>query len=166
MIGALDAFTHQTPQPIFPSFFGGAEFARALKSWRTSKEFSQRDAAEFLGISKRTLENWEQERATPRGYAVSMFQKVNVPILGIIENMSHFLCPSDGQVYHIFGKGGGEHEAKRLGVPLLGQIPIEMSVREAGDEGHPIALEDTAKSASSKVFHDIAAKLRAAVPMG
>ena len=97
--------------------------------------------------------------------AVSMFQKVNVPILGIIENMSHFLCPSDGQVYHIFGKGGGEHEAKRLGVPLLGQIPIEMSVREAGDEGHPIALEDPTKSASSKVFHDIAAKLRAAVPV-
>jgi len=96
--------------------------------------------------------------------AVSMFQKVNVPILGIIENMSFFLCPSDGQIYHIFGKGGGEHEAKRLGVPLLGQIPIEMSVRECGDEGHPIALEDAAKSASSKAFHDIAAQLLSAVP--
>ncbi len=96
--------------------------------------------------------------------AVSMFQKVNVPILGIIENMSFFRCPSDGQVYHIFGKGGGEHEARRLGVPLLGQIPIEMKVREAGDEGHPISLEDPDKSASSNAFHDIAAKLRAAVP--
>jgi ATP-binding protein involved in chromosome partitioning len=52
--------------------------------------------------------------------AVGMFQKVNVPILGIIENMSYFLCPSDGKVYHIFGQGGGEHEAKRLGVPLAG----------------------------------------------
>lgn len=92
--------------------------------------------------------------------AVGMFQKVNVPILGIIENMSHFVCPGDGQVYHIFGKGGGEHEAKRLGVPLLGQIPIEMNVRESGDEGHPIALEDPAKSAASKAFHDIAAKLK------
>lgn len=92
--------------------------------------------------------------------AVGMFQKVNVPILGIVENMSYFLCPSDGQIYHIFGKGGGEHEAKRLGVPLLGQIPIEMSVRECGDEGHPVALEDPAKSASSKAFHDIAAKLK------
>jgi len=98
--------------------------------------------------------------------AVSMFQKVNVPILGIIENMSYFLCPSDGQSYAIFGKGGGEHEAKRLGVPLLGQIPIEMAVRESGDEGHPIALEDTGKSVSSKVFHEIAAKLTAAVPVG
>lgn len=92
--------------------------------------------------------------------AVGMFQKVNVPILGIIENMSYFLCPSDGQVYHIFGKGGGEHEAKRLGVPLLGQIPIEMQVRECGDQGHPIALEDPAKSASSKAFRDIAAQLK------
>lgn len=92
--------------------------------------------------------------------AVGMFQKVNVPIMGIIENMSYFLCPSDGQVYHIFGKGGGEHEAKRLGVPLLGQIPIEMHVRECGDEGHPIALEDPAKSASSKAFREIAAKVK------
>lgn len=91
--------------------------------------------------------------------AVSMFQKVNVPILGIIENMSHFLCPGDGKVYHIFGKGGGEHEAKRLGVPLLGQIPIEMDVRECGDEGHPVALQDPARSAASKAFREIAVKL-------
>jgi ATP-binding protein involved in chromosome partitioning len=96
--------------------------------------------------------------------AVSMFQKVNVPILGIIENMSYFLCPSDGQIYHIFGKGGGDHEAKRLGVPLLGQIPIEMSVRESGDAGHPIVLEETANSLASQTFHDIAAKIIASVP--
>ena len=92
--------------------------------------------------------------------AVSMFQKVNVPILGIVENMSYFLCPGDGKEYHIFGKGGGEHEAKRLGVPLLGQIPIEMPVRECGDQGHPIALDEPGSSVASKVFHEIAAKLR------
>ncbi len=92
--------------------------------------------------------------------ACSMFQKVNVPILGIIENMSYFLCPSDGQKYHLFGQGGGEHEAKRLNVPLLGQVPIEMNVREAGDEGHPIALEDTSRSTASQVFHSIAAQLK------
>ncbi|MBE7498111.1 MAG: Mrp/NBP35 family ATP-binding protein [Verrucomicrobiaceae bacterium] len=92
--------------------------------------------------------------------AVSMFQKVNVPILGIIENMSYFLCPSDGKEYHIFGKGGGEHEARRLGVPLLGQIPIEMPVRERADQGHPIALDPPEKSTASRIFHDIAAKLR------
>ncbi len=88
--------------------------------------------------------------------AVSMFQKVNVPILGIIENMSFFVCPNDGNVYHIFGKNGGEHEAKRLGVPLLGQIPIELEVREGGDEGRPVALKSVDDSASSRAFHEIA----------
>jgi ATP-binding protein involved in chromosome partitioning len=88
--------------------------------------------------------------------AVGMFGKVNVPILGIVENMSHFVCPSDGQVYHIFGKGGGEREAERLGVPMLGQIPIEIAVREAGDAGLPIAMEDPATSASSAAFASVA----------
>ncbi|MDB6137733.1 MAG: Cobyrinic acid ac-diamide synthase [Verrucomicrobiaceae bacterium] len=95
--------------------------------------------------------------------AVAMFGKVNVPILGIIENMSYFKCPSDGIEYFLFGKGGGEREAIRLGVPLLGQVPIEISVREAGDEGRPIALEAPEKSASSKAFHDIAAEVLKAV---
>ena len=91
--------------------------------------------------------------------AVAMFQKVNVPILGIIENMSYFVCPNDGNVYHIFGKSGGEHEAKRLGVPLLGQIPIEMDVREGGDDGQPIALKSVDESSASKAFHDIATSI-------
>lgn len=91
--------------------------------------------------------------------AVSMFSKLNVPILGIIENMSYFLCPSDGVSYHIFGKGGGEHEARRLNVPLLAQIPIEMSVRESGDEGHPVALNDPTKSAASQAFHHLAGQI-------
>lgn len=95
--------------------------------------------------------------------AASMFAKVNVPILGIVENMSYFLCPSDGVAYHIFGKGGGEREAQRLGVPLLAQIPIEMKVREAGDEGHPVALDPIGSSAASKAFHDLAKAVIGAV---
>jgi ATP-binding protein involved in chromosome partitioning len=97
--------------------------------------------------------------------ASSMFAKVNVPVLGIVENMSFFLCPGDGKAYHIFGKGGGEREAQRLNVPLLAQIPIEMTVREAGDEGHPIALEAPEKSAASKAFHDLAAAVSKLVPV-
>lgn len=88
--------------------------------------------------------------------AVGMFGKVNVPILGIIENMSHFVCPSDGKVYHIFGEGGGEREAQRLGVPLLGKVPIEMAVREAGDQGKPVALQDPATSPGSAAFKQLA----------
>lgn len=93
--------------------------------------------------------------------AVSMFRKVNVPILGLVENMSHFVCPNDGNVYHIFGKGGGEREAKRIGVPLLGHIPLEIRVRESGDEGRPVALEDPATQPSSEVFHRVAEQVAA-----
>ncbi len=88
--------------------------------------------------------------------AVAMFGKVNVRILGLIENMSYFVCPEDGNVYHIFGKGGGEREAKKLGVPLLAQVPLEIPVRESGDEGKPIALEDGSKSAASAAFNEAA----------
>jgi ATP-binding protein involved in chromosome partitioning len=91
--------------------------------------------------------------------AVAMFAKVNVPILGMIENMSYFLCPSDGVKYHLFGEGGGRREAERLGVPLLGEVPLEMPVRESGDAGQPIALTPPHVSASSAVYHQIAQQL-------
>jgi len=73
--------------------------------------------------------------------AATMFEKVNVPVLGLIENMSYFLSPGDGKRYDIFGSGGGEREAKRLRVPLLGQIPIDIATREAADRGMPITAE-------------------------
>jgi ATP-binding protein involved in chromosome partitioning len=74
--------------------------------------------------------------------AATMFEKVNVPVLGIIENMAYFVSPSDGVKHDIFGIGGGEREAKRLQVPLLGQIPIDIATREAGDRGQPIVGQD------------------------
>src|SRR2546430_16626097 len=64
--------------------------------------------------------------------AASMFARVNVPVLGLIENMSYFICPKDNTRYDIFGTGGGEQEAKRLRVALLGQIPIDIETRECG----------------------------------
>ncbi len=72
--------------------------------------------------------------------AAVMFEKVNVPVLGVIENMSYFVS-GDGKRHDIFGSGGGEREAKRLRVPLLGQIPIDIATREAGDRGMPITAE-------------------------
>src|SRR5438067_6805657 len=74
--------------------------------------------------------------------AATMFEKVNVPVLGLVENMSYFVSPSDGTKHDIFGVGGGEREAKRLTVPLLGQIPIDIATREAGDRGQPIVGQD------------------------
>jgi ATP-binding protein involved in chromosome partitioning len=91
--------------------------------------------------------------------AATMFEKVNVPVLGLIENMSYFLSPSDGKRYDIFGTGGGAREAKRLRVPLLGQIPIDIATREAGDRGFPIVAEDS-KSPVSAEFMKIAKHIR------
>lgn len=95
--------------------------------------------------------------------AASMFQKVNVPVLGIVENMSYFLCPSDGKRYDIFGEGGGQREADRLKVPLLGQVPIDIPTREAGDRGKPITLAEP-ETAVAGAFRSIAAKLREMAP--
>jgi len=95
--------------------------------------------------------------------AVSMFGKVNVPILGIIENMSYFTCPNDGNRYPIFGTGGGQKEAERLGVPLLGQVPIDIETRERADLGEPIALLPPEKNTVSAAFAEISNKLRASI---
>jgi ATP-binding protein involved in chromosome partitioning len=94
--------------------------------------------------------------------ASSMFSKVNVQVLGIVENMSYFLCPSDGKRYDIFGTGGGEREAARLKVPLLGCIPLDIETREAGDRGMPIVIERP-KHPISKAFSQIANELRKSV---
>ncbi len=91
--------------------------------------------------------------------ASSMFEKVNVPVLGLVENMSYFLSPSDGQRYDIFGNGGGEREAKRLRVPLLGQIPIDIATRESGDRGMPITAQEKDSPVAAE-FRKIAQQLR------
>jgi ATP-binding protein involved in chromosome partitioning len=95
--------------------------------------------------------------------AATMFQKVNVPVLGLIENMSYFLCPGDGKRYDIFGNGGGEREAARLKVPLLGQIPIDIPTREAGDRGLPVTQADAANPVA-RSFAEIAGQLTRVLP--
>ena len=90
--------------------------------------------------------------------AVAMFAKTNVPVLGIVENMSHFLCPGDGKRYDIFGTGGGRREAERLRVPLLGEIPIEPLVRESGDTGRPAVAAHPA-SVAAEIFRKIATQV-------
>ena len=94
--------------------------------------------------------------------ASAMFAKVNVRVLGLVENMSFFVSPSDGKRYDIFGSGGGKREAARLQVPLLGEVPIDVATREAGDRGMPVVLEDP-KSAVSSIFFSIADQLHRVV---
>lgn len=91
--------------------------------------------------------------------AARMFAKTNVPVLGLVENMSYFQCPSDGVRYDLFGSGGGARESRRLGVPLLGEIPIEPSLREGGDLGRPVA-EFAPESTSGMAFAAVANELR------
>ena len=92
--------------------------------------------------------------------SMEMFKKVNVPLLGIVENMAYFVAPDTGTRYDIFGSGGAERLAEQLGVPLLGQIPLGMSVRAGGDAGQPAATNDQA-DAYADVFRAIAQQLAA-----
>ncbi len=92
--------------------------------------------------------------------ALGMFRKLNVPILGIVENMSYFVAPDTGKRYAIFGEGGGQRVAEEFGVPLLGQIPLEMATREGGDAGVPIAVGRPG-SAQAEAFRKVAAAVTA-----
>jgi ATP-binding protein involved in chromosome partitioning len=93
---------------------------------------------------------------------VAMFRRVEVPILGIVENMSTFICPHCGGRSDIFGHGGARHEADALGVPFLGEVPLTMALRETSDGGQPIVVSDPS-GAETAIFLDIAAQLMAAL---
>jgi ATP-binding protein involved in chromosome partitioning len=90
--------------------------------------------------------------------AIRMFQTVNVPVLGVVENMSWFTPPGTTERYHLFGEGGGAKIEREFGVPLLGQVPIEMAVREGGDHGMPVTIA-APDSASARAMSAIAGKV-------
>jgi len=92
-----------------------------------------------------------------------MFERVNVPVVGIVENMSWFECPHCGKPSPIFGEGGGERLATELGLPLLGQIPLYTRVREGGDIGRPIVVAD-AQSSAARALVSIAGRVSEQVP--
>ncbi len=96
---------------------------------------------------------------------IAMFQKVNVPLLGVIENMSSFCCPNCGHVSPIFGHGGARAEAEKLGVPFLGEVPLDMNIRATSDDGRPIVATEP-DSPHAKIYKDIAAKVWASLTGG
>ncbi|MFO1034407.1 MAG: Mrp/NBP35 family ATP-binding protein [Hyphomicrobiales bacterium] len=96
---------------------------------------------------------------------LAMFNRVNVPILGIVENMSHFTCTKCGTRHDIFGHGGARHEAERLGVPFLGEVPLDMDVRLRSDEGRPI-VETAPDSPHAAIYRDIARQVWATLSGG
>jgi ATP-binding protein involved in chromosome partitioning len=86
---------------------------------------------------------------------VAMFHKVNVPVLGIVENMASFCCPNCGHESHIFGHGGARAEAEKTGVPFLGEIPLHMDIRQTSDEGRPVVATNP-DSAHAKAYRAVA----------
>ncbi|MBN9551190.1 MAG: Mrp/NBP35 family ATP-binding protein, partial [Alphaproteobacteria bacterium] len=89
---------------------------------------------------------------------LNMFKKVDVPLLGIVENMSYFLAPDTGKRYDIFGHGGARREAERLGVTFLGEVPLEMGIRESSDAGAPVVVSKP-DGAEARIYRDIASKV-------
>ena len=88
---------------------------------------------------------------------LNMFRRVDVPVLGIIENMSYFICPKCGERSDIFGHGGARMEAEKLGVPFLGGVPLHMEIRATSDEGRPV-VASSPESAHAQIYRDIAAR--------
>ncbi|CAM5550114.1 ATP-binding protein involved in chromosome partitioning [Aquamicrobium terrae] len=89
---------------------------------------------------------------------LNMFRKVDVPVIGIVENMSYFIAPDTGKRYDIFGHGGARKEAERLGVAFLGEVPLEMGIRESSDEGRPVVAAKP-DGAEAKIYRAIAARV-------
>ncbi len=109
---------------------------------------------------------------TPQAVALSdvrkgmtMFKKVNVPLLGIIENMSHFVCGHCGERTEIFSHGGGEQAAKKFEIPFLGRIPLDPAIREGGDHGKPIVVKDP-QSPQTQAFVQIVRTLVSQIEQG
>ncbi len=92
--------------------------------------------------------------------ALKMFEKVHVPVLGLIENMAQHVCSNCGHIEHLFGNGGGERMAAQYGIPLLGSLPLELAIREQGDAGTPV-VRAAPESAAAQAYRDVAQRLLA-----
>jgi ATP-binding protein involved in chromosome partitioning len=96
---------------------------------------------------------------------VAMFKRVEVPILGIVENMATFVCPHCGETSHIFGHGGARREAEKLGVPFLGEVPLNMTIREMSDAGRPVVAVEP-DGPQGRIYREIAGTVWAGVSGG
>jgi ATP-binding protein involved in chromosome partitioning len=96
---------------------------------------------------------------------LNMFRKVSVPVLGIIENMSYFICGKCGERHEIFGHGGARAEAERMGVPFLGEVPLDMEIRARSDAGEPVVATEP-EGAHSAIFRRMAEQVWSAIEAG
>jgi len=96
---------------------------------------------------------------------LNMFRKVNVPVLGIVENMSYFICGKCGERHEIFGHGGAREEARKIGAPFLGEVPLDLEVRRRSDSGEPIVATQP-DSPHAAIYRDIARQVWASLEGG
>jgi ATP-binding protein involved in chromosome partitioning len=89
---------------------------------------------------------------------IAMFRRVNVPVLGIVENMSYFLCPHCGERSEVFGHGGARREAERLEVPFLGEVPLDLEIRETSDAGRPLVVSEP-NGPQAAVYREVAKRV-------
>ncbi len=123
----------------------------------------QLSLAQMVSIAGAVLVTTPQEVAlSDVRKAYNMFDQLRVPILGIVENMSYFECPNDGNKFFIFGNGGGEALAERYDVPLLGAVPIAINIREGGDLGIPVVIGQP-DSPQAKALRNVAQNVAAQV---
>ena len=137
--------------------------AHANKSFTSAKGFAdyRRLFDKMIGEIDAVIVSTPQDLALiDARKGLNMFLKVNVPVLGLIENMSHFICPSCGERSDIFGHGGAAAEAEKLGVPFLGEVPLEMAIRATSDDGTPIVASQPS-SPHAEHYQQIATKLLA-----
>ena len=92
------------------------------------------------------------------GRGIAMFEKVDVDVLGLVENMSYYLCPHCSERHEIFGHGGGRAFAERLGIEYLGELPMDADIRRGGDEGTPIVIA-APQSSHAQAFADLASRI-------
>ncbi|MHC9084413.1 iron-sulfur cluster carrier protein ApbC [Luteimonas sp. RIT-PG2_3] len=115
--------------------------------------------AQKIPVAGAVIVTTPQELATlDARKALKMFEKVEVPVLGLVENMAQHVCSNCGHVEHLFGQGGGERMAAQYGVPLLGSLPLEVAIREQGDAGIPIMVS-APESAAAQAYRSTARRL-------
>jgi ATP-binding protein involved in chromosome partitioning len=122
----------------------------------------QLSLAQTIPLTGAVIVSTPQDLAlTVASKAIAMFNKLNVPILGVVENMSYYLCPQCGHREDIFGHGGARAAAEKLGHKFLGEIPLNTAIREQSDSGNPVALDD--RTVGGKAFREVAGALAAQI---
>jgi ATP-binding protein involved in chromosome partitioning len=122
----------------------------------------QLSLAQTIPLTGAVIVSTPQDLAlTVASKAIAMFNKLNVPILGVIENMSYYLCPQCGHREDIFGHGGARAAAEKLGYKFLGEIPLNAAIRVQSDSGKPVALDDS--TIGGKAFREVAGALAAQI---